>query len=168
MTSSKKLSRSCIALFVLAGVGCRDRATSTESAGSPASATPSAAPSTALDPAVLRETLATLAKNPEARIAKRKDRRGNDVHYVFAIDGVRDAALVVVDARPDAWSWSLYAPGLEPSALGALSELPRTPGGGQRWAVLDGPLAGAQIYRASNQDGLLVVESATWRDAHME
>jgi hypothetical protein len=99
---------------------------------------------------------------------KRKVRRGPDVQYTYAIDGVREAMLVVVANRPDAWSWSLYAPGLAPTSLGKLVDLPPAPGRAQRWVVADGALSGTEVYRASNQEGLLVVESATWRDAHTE
>lgn len=147
------------------------KSTSTTSSAPSLVIPPSSAPvaSTSAAPASfdkLAQTIASLVDDPEHRSPTRVQRLGDEVHYAFDIPGVKQAMLAVVDHRPDAWSFDLYAQGLGAEAFGALKPMRPPKEGGLHWIVLDGPLRACQIFRAPDDPALFVVQSPTWLDAH--
>jgi hypothetical protein len=88
------------------------------------------------------------------------------MHYAFAILGVRQSMLSVVDGRPDAWAFDVYADGLDPERFGALKPMRAQKEVGAHWAILDGPLRGCQLFRSPTDPAFFVLQSPTWVDAH--
>ena len=115
--------------------------------------------------ALLPERIATIARDPSRASPQQKQDGPAATTYVVPIPGVRSAAVAVIHGRPDAWSFSIYADGVKPSDFGKLKDLSPTPGGGRRWVVLDGPLRGAELFLSPNDASLVVLQSATFRDA---
>src|SRR5207248_1909342 len=114
----------------------------------------------------IADTLAALANDPTHHEPLRTQKRPGETHYAFAIPGVKQSMLAIVDGRPDAWSFDIYATGLEPERFGALKTMPSPKVGGLRWLLLDGALKGCQLFRSPDDAALFVVQSPTWVDAH--
>ena len=113
----------------------------------------------------LPERVAAIAVDPARASPLQKQDGPAATTYVVSIPGVRSAAVAVIHGRPDAWSFSIYADGVKPGDFGRLKDLAPTPGGGRRWVVLDGPLRGAELFLSPNDASLVVLQSATFRDA---
>jgi hypothetical protein len=138
-----------------------------KSAASGSSSSPS--PSTSSSVASfdrLADTLAVFADDPTHHAPTKTQKRPGETHYAFDIPGVKQSLLIVVDGRPDAWTFDVYAVGLAPQQLGALKPMPAPSVGGTRWLILGGPLAGCQVFRSPDDPSLYVLQSPTWVDAH--
>ena len=133
------------------------------SASSSASASASAAP-VSFDR--LAETLAALAADPTHHSPTQTQKRPGEIHYAFAIPGVKQDMLAVVEGRPDAWMFNVYANGVAPENFGALKPMRSPPAGGAHWLILDGALKASQLFRSPDDPSLFVLQSPTWIDAH--
>lgn len=131
---------------------------------SQATSAQASASSAALDR--LPETIAAIVAAPKEHAPKHVEPAFGETHFTFDVPGVRQALLIVVENRPDAWSFNLYVEGAPPETFGSLKPLRAPKEGGRRWLVMDGPLKGCELFRSPNDPSFYVLVSPTWVDAH--